>query len=39
MIGIPVFLLGLFLTLRNRRRSAGARAAGTPETQVPAPTE
>ena len=39
VIGIPVFLLGLFLTLRNRRRSAGARAAGTPVTQVPAPTE
>ena len=38
-VGIPVFLLGLFLTLRNRRRSSGARAAGTPAKPVPASTE
>ncbi len=39
VVGIPVFLLGLFLTLRNRRRSSGARAAGTPTAPVPASTE
>jgi len=38
VIGIPVFLLGLFLTLRNRRRPSGARVAGAPETEVPAAT-
>jgi hypothetical protein len=38
VVGIPVFLLGLFLTLRNRRRSSGARVAGAPETEVPAAT-
>ena len=36
VVGVPVFLLGLFLTLRNRRRSAGARTAGTPAEEVPA---
>jgi hypothetical protein len=39
VVGIPVFLLGLFLTLRSRRRSSGARAAGTPASPVPASTE
>ena len=29
-VGVPVFVIGLLLTLRNRRRSTGARAAGTP---------
>src|SRR3954468_7600224 len=39
VVGIPVFLLGLFLTLRNRRRSGGARATGTRADPVPAATE
>ena len=29
-VGVPVFVIGLILTLRNRRKSTGARAAGTP---------
>ncbi len=36
VVGVPVFLIGLWLTLRNRRRSAGTRAAGAPAEEVPA---
>jgi hypothetical protein len=34
VVGIPVFLIGLVLTLRNRRTSSGARAAGSHEAEV-----
>ncbi len=30
IVGVPVFVIGLLLTIRQRRRSSGARVAGTP---------
>jgi len=35
VVGVPVFVIGLLLTLRQRRRSAGARTADTPVEQTP----
>jgi hypothetical protein len=39
VIGVPVFALGLWLTIRNRRRSSGARVEGAEAPKVPAATE